>query len=241
MMHRVISEINKARALFGVGITSALVGYSATSMDAEQMDRVLANWEIRPIPLWRDVEWESSEESLDPEKVIAGRKAGYPAVEAVANILSSRNPKFSRIKARRLAHDILGLCQRYGFTPGFILGLIHVESNFDAEIESFAGAVGLMQVKPSTGKAVAERIKLKWRGKETLENPHHNLKIGFAYLHELRARLPFRKQYVTAYNWGPTRIQRFVEDEKRLPLDYYKKVVRFGKRYAHLDQASGLQ
>ncbi len=248
MIWRVISEINKTRALFGAGAVSAIVGYLAVNVDVSQVDRALSNWEIQPIQhwkFWENTHWEPVA-ATEPSAVVAsqkvsttvvvGRKAGYPSVDTVANILATRNSKFSRIKARRLAHDILGLCQRYGFTPGFILGLIHVESNFDPKIESFAGAVGLMQIKPSTGKAVAERLKMKWRGRATLENPHHNLQIGMAYLHELRERLPHRIQYVTAYNWGPTRIERFVRGKRRLPLDYYKKVIRFGKRYAHLDQ-----
>lgn len=240
MMQRVISEVQRGRALFGVGFTSVIIGYSATGVGPVAVNDVLSELNWNTVPFWNEVSWESASQETE-ELPVVGHKSGYPAVDAVAAILQKQHPKFSRIKARRLAHDILGLCQRYGFTPGFILGLIHVESAFDPKIESFAGAVGLMQVKPSTAKPVAEKLNLPWKGKKTLENPHHNLQIGFEYLHQLRKRLPLRKQYVTAYNWGPTRIQRFVEKRRKLPLDYYKKVIRFGKRYAHLDQRPALQ
>ena len=46
-----------------------------------------------------------------------------------------------------------------GLDPAFVYALMRQESGFDHEIKSGAGAIGLMQMMPATGKAVAKKEK----------------------------------------------------------------------------------
>jgi len=65
-----------------------------------------------------------------------------------------------------------------------LYGIARQESRFVADVVSSAGAVGLMQLKPSTsGRDVYRRMG--WRGEPSvseLKNPERNISMGAAYL-----------------------------------------------------------
>lgn len=159
-----------------------------------------------------------------------------PAAPAIHILFLEKFPSLGEIEVRELSQLFLKLCRQYNFSPALVLGLIHVESDFQPKIESFAGAVGLMQVLPSTGEPIARELGLAWRGKETLWDPKANLQIGFHYLNSLRQRFNgISQKYVTAYNWGPNRVGYLVQNRRQLPLDYYRKVERQKQQYAFVD------
>ena len=170
---------------------------------------------------------------------IAARSGTYD-MKAVDAVMAAKLPRMAETRRKRLVRLFLTLCHQYGFQPALVLGLIRVESDFQPKVESYAGAVGLMQVKPSTAKPVAAELGIKWRGKRTLMDPFANMRIGFHYLKHLRDRFGRRAHFVSAYNWGPTRIDRFLRQRRRLPLDYYRKVERFTRNYKHLDNIAQL-
>lgn len=79
----------------------------------------------------------------------------------------------------------------------FLLALIHWESRFKPNAESYAGAQGLMQVMPGTAKEVGVH--------GPLNNVWNNLKAGIGYINKL---LRYRwissvKLLLAAYNAGP--------------------------------------
>ena len=95
--------------------------------------------------------------------------------------------------------------------PAFTLGIIRQESAFDAKAVSPAGAVGLMQMLPSTAKPIAKDLKIKkYQDKQLLE-PATNIMLGQAYLSKLVNR--FKGSYIlatAAYNAGPSRVQEWI-------------------------------
>lgn len=160
-----------------------------------------------------------------------------PSVELVHKVLQAKVPTLKAAELMELSKLFINLCQQYNFSPAFILGLIHVESNFQPHVESVAGAVGLMQIMPATGKPIALALGLAWKGKNTLRDPKTNLRIGFHYLNYLRGLFNGKSpRYVTAYNWGPAHVGNLVQARRQLPLDYFRKVERQQKQYAFLDQ-----
>ena len=68
--------------------------------------------------------------------------------------------------------------RRHDISLSWLSGLMRSESLFMHDIRSPAGALGLMQVMPRTGRQTAEHLNLKWRGNRTLINPSTNIRIG---------------------------------------------------------------
>ena len=77
------------------------------------------------------------------------------------------------------------LIKKYSYTYGFhwllICSQIYQESHFDHSLESCAGTIGLMQIKPSTAKDI---------GFDNIKNPENNIHAGIKYLHGMRKRSP---------------------------------------------------
>ena len=101
-----------------------------------------------------------------------------------------------------------------GVDPYLMAGLIRQESAFDPEIASAAGAVGLMQIMPATGRELAARAGLSGFRAAVLEIPEVNVRLGGDFLAGLLDRydghLPLA---LSAYNAGPTRANRW----RRMP------------------------
>jgi soluble lytic murein transglycosylase len=92
-----------------------------------------------------------------------------------------------------------------GAEPAFVLSVSRQESNFNPYIRSSAGAVGLMQLLPSTAAIVARKIGEPYSS-DRLTDPQYNMRLGSSYLGSLIDR--FSGSYLMAaagYNAGPNR------------------------------------
>ena len=90
-------------------------------------------------------------------------------------------------------------------------GVARSESLFMRDVRSSAGAVGLMQLMPTTGRNVARRIKLPYSGLDTLTNPDSNIRLGTTYLGEMLERFGGNRVLATAaYNAGPHRVEAWL-------------------------------
>lgn len=106
--------------------------------------------------------------------------------------------------------------------PMLLAALIRQESAFAAPIRSRAGAIGLMQVMPETGKQIARAERVLGFSPESLETPEINLHLGTTFLSDMNRRFGDRHLplLLSAYNAGPTRANRWrrfpeVTDELR--------------------------
>jgi soluble lytic murein transglycosylase len=79
-----------------------------------------------------------------------------------------------------IAQNLIGT----GVDPNIIRGLIRQESFFEPEAVSGAGAVGLMQVLPSTARTQAEKYGEKGFKPESLRDPAVNIRYGVRYFLE---------------------------------------------------------
>lgn len=102
------------------------------------------------------------------------------------------------------AEVIKSASQRYGVDEYLICAVIKSESNWDANAVSSVGAVGLMQLMPSTSSEI-ERIGLIDGGSydpDNLTDPVTNIEYGTAYLSYLQEHLSSRDEVIAAYNAG---------------------------------------
>lgn len=96
--------------------------------------------------------------------------------------------------------------QSLGLDQAWVYGLIRQESRFVTDAQSGVGAAGLMQVMPSTGKWVADKIGLADYGHGMLNDIRTNIVLGTNYLNMVLANADGSQVLATAaYNAGPAR------------------------------------
>lgn len=102
--------------------------------------------------------------------------------------------------------------KRRNLDPYQVAGLIRQESIFNPQARSRANALGLMQLLPSTGRLVARRYGVGDGSVSNadLYNPVLNIQLGTAYLEQLIGRFGRFEYVAAAYNGGPTRVSRWI-------------------------------
>jgi soluble lytic murein transglycosylase len=101
-----------------------------------------------------------------------------------------------------------------GLDLAWVYGLMRQESRFIVPARSSAGAQGLMQVMPATGKWVAERIGLSGYSARMLTDPHTNVLLGTSYMRLILGDLDNHPVLASAgYNAGPGRARRWRDDK----------------------------
>jgi soluble lytic murein transglycosylase-like protein len=120
--------------------------------------------------------------------------------------LADRLPSLGVDDRGRLAGAIVREAEEAGLDPLLVLAVIEVESSFDAEALSGAGAVGLMQLREPT-----LRHELRRHGLDgDLADPVTNVQAGVHYLRRLMDAFPGEDLALMAYNAGPNRILGFL-------------------------------
>jgi soluble lytic murein transglycosylase-like protein len=125
----------------------------------------------------------------------------------------------------RLSLAIATESRRVGLPVELVLAVILVESAGYNFAVSEVGAMGLMQLMPSTAEAMARQIGLLWQGPAALFDPVSNVRLGVFYLHRLIERYGSLTTALAAYNWGPTRIAKRLERGESIPAVYARRVL----------------
>ena len=85
-----------------------------------------------------------------------------------------------------------------------IAAMILEESRYNAEAVSWAGAIGLMQIMPATGRELAQKLKIRRFRTSMLKQPDINIRMGTKYIGELNSWFDGNAMLVIgAYNGGP--------------------------------------
>jgi soluble lytic murein transglycosylase-like protein len=103
-------------------------------------------------------------------------------------------------RSRPFDELIVENARRTGVRPDLVRAVVQVESAFDPNARSPKGAVGLMQLMPTT---------MREFGVEDAYNPAENVRAGTAYLRQLLDRYDGDEALaLAAYNAGPTAVDR---------------------------------
>src|SRR5688572_9592439 len=78
----------------------------------------------------------------------------------------------------------------YRLDPLWVMAIIKVESRFVPSARSNRGAIGLMQLLPSTARELAPQVGINPFQVEDLSNPETNLQLGIFYLSKLQDMFP---------------------------------------------------
>jgi soluble lytic murein transglycosylase-like protein len=140
-----------------------------------------------------------------------------------------------------------------GLSPYLVFAMVRQESAFDASARSWAGARGLMQVMPATGRELARRLGLPYSS-SNLNDPDFSVRLGTLYFRQVLEMFDGNQELALAgYNGGPYRIRKlwrqagggreidhFVEslslEETKI---YVKRILLFENSYQRLYAEGG--
>ena len=114
-----------------------------------------------------------------------------------------------------------------GLDPAFVAGLIRQESAWNPEIASHAGAIGLMQMLPSTAVITAKTLGISAES-VNLRDARLNLKLGTKHLADLAKKYASSPMLMTAaYNAGPNALKRWLDPLYQLHPDLWIETVPY--------------
>lgn len=117
---------------------------------------------------------------------------------------------------------------RLDVNPFLAAGLIRQESMFDEDIESRAGAIGMMQVMPATGRELASRLGITPFSARRLTEAEVNVRLGMTFLENMLQRYDGKLvDVLVAYNAGPTRIRRWRNMPEYGDRDFFMERIPF--------------
>ncbi len=139
----------------------------------------------------------------------------------------------------------------YGVPIDLVYAVMKTESGFDSSAVSSKGAIGLMQMMPSTFEWLTDDILREYLGIGMLYDPETNIKYGTYYLSRLYNRFGDWDTALAAYNGGEGNVSEWLKDKKysddgiKLKTDmipdefsetrnYVKKVNKALKKYKEL-------
>lgn len=133
----------------------------------------------------------------------------------------------------------------YEVDGALIASVSNAESSFNERARSEKGAIGIMQIMPSTAQWVAQKIGIKY-SEELLYDANYNLKIGSYYLSYLIKNFGDKKLAICAYNAGPANVKSWLKNSQysadginldKIPFleteNYLNKVFKNYRYYRH--------
>ncbi len=177
--------------------------------------------------------------------VILQREQGMPMTRA----------SFRRLYPTYYWGEINQVARAMDLDPHLVIAIMRQESAFNADAVSRAGARGLMQVMPKTGRNMARLVKLENFSTEDLHDPHTSILLGGKHLsdHLKSFQKDEHRQLglaLSAYNaglgaakrWGKHLTRRDVDEfVERIPYketrNYVKLVYRNYRVYSFLCDA----
>ncbi|MEM9208034.1 MAG: transglycosylase SLT domain-containing protein [Pseudomonadota bacterium] len=122
-----------------------------------------------------------------------------------------------------------------GINESWTYGIARNESSFMRDIRSSAGAIGLMQLMPATGRQTAREIRLPYRGLKTLTDPRSNIKLGATYLGKMHERFGGNPAVATAaYNAGPLRVSRWLPQASEVDARVWVETIPFNETRSYV-------
>ncbi|MEO5703231.1 MAG: transglycosylase SLT domain-containing protein [Gammaproteobacteria bacterium] len=133
--------------------------------------------------------------------------------------------------------QVLTSAKQNELDPAWVYGVIRQESAFSPDARSSAGAMGLMQLMPATGKSTAKLIKSPLRDISELLNVDKNIQLGAAYLRQVLNTNNGHEMLATAsYNAGPSRVRQWLPIYDKMPADVWVENVPFTETRNYIQQ-----
>jgi len=150
----------------------------------------------------------------------------------------------ANVRVAKFKPFVQQFARKYNISENLVYAIIQTESNFNQFAVSHAGAIGLMQIVPSTAgiDAYSYTKGKKWKPSNSyLFNAKNNIELGSAYIDILNNRYlkgisnPISKEYcvISAYNTGSGNVLKTFSSNRttainkinsKKPIDVYNKL-----------------
>jgi soluble lytic murein transglycosylase len=143
-------------------------------------------------------------------------------------------PWYERIRyPLRYSEYVRVHAREHRLDAALMAAVIYQESKFQPEAKSSSGAIGLMQLTPSTAHGIAVRTGGDAFRTQDLYDPEINIRYGAWYLHNLFAKYGSERLVLAAYNAGQGNVDRWRANGQEIQFAETKAYVR---RVEHLKQ-----
>ncbi|MCG5509859.1 transglycosylase SLT domain-containing protein [Ectothiorhodospira lacustris] len=146
---------------------------------------------------------------------------------------AARAQRFDDIDLRfPLAHAplIMEKATVQGINPAWAMAVARQESAFMQDARSHAGAMGLMQIMPDTGRAMAPHVGATVSNPMQLLDPDLNVSIGTYYLRRNLDNFGGHPMLSTAaYNAGAGRVRSWLPRDAEVPADVWAELIPFSE------------
>ncbi|WP_428821423.1 transglycosylase SLT domain-containing protein [Microbulbifer sp. MCCC 1A16149] len=184
-------------------------------------------------------EWDYATDKMTTEELMtAGKVASswgwyHKSIQSIlaADYLDDLELRFP-LAFSDIVSDVAGrMGKKTALDSYLVLAVARQESHFSHDAKSHAGAMGLMQLLPSTARATARKAGVPYRRSWDLLNPSTNISLGAFYLNSLLNRFDNNRFLAAAaYNAGPTRVSRWLKDtDKKLPFDIWIETIPYSE------------
>ncbi len=121
--------------------------------------------------------------------------------------------------------------------PAWILALARQESMFMPDVRSSAGAIGLMQIMPATGRNIAARLQESLNNPYRLTDPATSVRYGVFYLNLRLQELQQNPVLATAaYNAGAHRVRNWLPQSRNMPADIWVENIPFNETRDYVER-----
>lgn len=122
---------------------------------------------------------------------------------------------------KKYRNYVVEYSDEFGLEKELVYSIIKVESDYKKDAVSKSGALGLMQILPSTARWIAKELGEEY-SKENMFDPKVNIRFGCFYLRYLFNKFEKQEIVICAYNAGEGKVFDWVENGalNRNKIDY---------------------
>lgn len=157
------------------------------------------------------------------------------------NVILMENKQIDSLEAYQISWHLYENSMRHGIDFNFALALMYTESRFTKTAHSPAGAVGLMQILPSTAKSMSRMYEIDFTNIWDIED---NISLGMAYLRHLKMKYGNYECIAAGYNGGPVGAKKYRQymDGKRSIYSIHKETRKYvPKVMAYFDKYRNME
>ena len=121
--------------------------------------------------------------------------------------------------------------------PSWVFALARQESMFMADVGSSAGALGVMQIMPATGRLISSKLGERFTSQYALLCPETSIRFGTYYLKMRKDELQNNPVLATAaYNAGAHRVKAWLPDNGTIAADIWVENIPFNETRDYIEK-----